>query len=144
MKHLYLLIEADSVISMDSKFYFVQVGDSQQEQRFKRFLIEAAQKNNWFFSRYDNGTTLYLQRVAGSLGQLVCTLGLQSFSSAQLVRYLKQHHKLPAKPILSASQGDALARCNPNYWFKRKISVLRNAEATERKKPKAIDNRLPV
>lgn len=140
---MYLMIDADDEVSLESKFYLVTIGQSAQELRYLRFIEAMAQAHNYYFRLYDDEASQFLQKIAASLSVPVYLMGLQMMPAAQLVRFLKQHHQTPPKPQVSAAQSDALSRCNSNYFFYRKNSVLRHAEAIKRKKPKAESVTLP-
>lgn len=136
MKKKYLLIVAGKTISMNSLFFDVHVGYSPVDQRALRFLQEIASGQNYFLQLYTTHVDEFLQHVATSLSVPMVELPFQKYSVGYLVKYLKEHKAFPSSSIVTKTAMQLRSKISHQRYFKRKISVLRLAEAETRNKPK--------
>lgn len=66
MKHRYLLIEADAEVCPTSRFYFLNIGSSLQDNRDQLYVIGLAASRGWYFELFTAKVQLFLENVAKS------------------------------------------------------------------------------
>lgn len=137
MKTKYLLIAADSTVTLESRFVITYVGDHRQDSAQLRILHQLATDRGWFLSQWDLDIANFVNRIADSLNCLVSSLPFEQHSLACLVRSLKRDKHLPEKPLTNLTQVKCRQLIDENYRYQRQLSVIRHAEALKRKKPKS-------
>lgn len=136
MKHYYLLIEANGMVSLASHFLKVSIGQSVQEQRYYKRIADYAQRHGCFFHLCDSETSEFLHRISQSLGVAVYQLGVQFITARLLAQHIAEFNALPPRPSMSRQEAAALSLFDSNFFFYRKNSVLLHAEARHADKPK--------
>lgn len=138
MKTKYLLIAADTTVTLNSRFVITYVGDHRQDSTQLRILHQLATDRGWFLSRWDLDIANFVNRIADSLNCLVSSLPFEQHSLACLVRSLKRDKSLPTKPLNNLTQIKFRQLIDENYRYQRQLSVIRHAEASRRNKPKSL------
>lgn len=137
MKTYYLIIAAAVRITPKTMFYKIAVGKSKIDQKECRFLKEYASKHGYYFSVWNYAASDFVGKIADSLSMAVYDLQVMACDVVQLARFIRHNKAMPKNQPLSFSAAFARQCLNPSALFNRQLNVLRNAEATQRKKPKA-------
>lgn len=137
MKTYYLVIAAAVRITPKTMFYKIAVGDSQIGRKECRFLKEYASRHGYYFSEWNYAASEFVNKIAESLSMAVYDLQVMACDGVQLARYIRQSNSMPNNRPISFSAAFARQCLNPSALFNRQLSVLRRAEAKQRKKPKA-------
>lgn len=137
MKTYYIVIAAAVRITPKTMFYKIAVGKSQIDQKECRFLKEYARQHGYYFSVWNYAASNFVGKIADSLSMAVYDLQMMACDVVQLARYIRHNKAMPKNKPLSFSAAFARQCLNPSVLFNRQLNVLRNAEAKQRKKPKA-------
>lgn len=141
MQSIYILIVADSSVSLASRFFQVWVSCSAQGERDCRFLERWAAETKSYWSVRNNDAADFLQRVATSLHTKVFLLPFRKITARCLVRFIKANHDVPATCEVTRAACHLRRILYPADYYLNKINVLRQAEVKQRNKPKSLDSR---
>ena len=137
MKHNWLLIIEAQSLSPSSRFYKVIAGTGKQALADLAFLKEYADRNNCFWHRWDNDAADFLMQVLESLHCNMIQLNVHHITARSLVSFIKETGDAPKKPFLTPQQVRIGSMLMPKSKFLHPLNVIRQAEAEQRKKPKA-------
>ncbi len=133
----HLLIVTGECITPCSKYYTVAVADSEQGRRDYAFLVEYANRHNYYWKRVSNETDNFRLMIAHSFGMEIYDLLSMAISARDLVRHIKVHRETPPIPGRTNAAAYYHQLFKPSAYFNRQLDVLRQAEAKKRNKPKS-------
>lgn len=141
MTRKYLLIVANTCLSLSSKYYIVSVSDSRRGIIDRHFLEEFARLQGHFFHIMDCETSEFLGKIAESFAMQVYDLPLLYIKARFLVRYIKEHKDTPKTAEIGREAANFRLIIDSERYTRHRVSVIQRAEADKRKKPKSVLDR---
>lgn len=137
MRQVHFLIAAEECITLSSRFYKIVCGGTAKDEEDLAYINLYAAIKNFYFEKYDAAVAKFLENVAQSLNVTTLDLQIIHISARELVSYMENFGTLPERPALTKNQCRVMELFKPQSYFQRQINVIRQAEAKQRKKPKA-------
>lgn len=117
MVTIYTMIAADGPISLQSKFYHIQVGNNPYAQKAFFYLGGYCHQHNYYLARRSNEDAEFRLRVAKSLGVQVYDLPCMVIKVEKLVSHLRLHNELLFHPADSANLRFFKQKTDPTFYF---------------------------
>lgn len=136
MKSYYLLIAAAEMVTKESQFFKVAIGNSSTDKDNLQKLQFFANAKGYFLQKESREVDDFLYKIAMSLGMRVFELNTTEIGIAQMIRHIQKTGAVPATSPISMTESIQRQILDPAYRFQRQINVLRKAEAKQRNKPK--------
>ena len=114
MTHIYLYIECGASLDEDSRFYFVTIGESEQETHICAYLESYALEHGHYFVLRDTYAIDFLTRclisINGSLSQV------RQCSGRELMDYFKESAPVPYSLTANQQRHELLKKIDPVYY----------------------------
>ena len=119
MKHRYLLIEASTLVDETSRFYFLNLGSTRQDNRDFLYVTALSMSKGYYFELYNEDARSFLTKVAQSLHPSSKTplhdLSIVSASFRDYVRAHKANVVLNESPNVRESRLKMKSYLDANY-----------------------------
>lgn len=111
------MIAEDSQVSLQSRFYHVQVGSTPAAQKALFYLGGYCHQMHYYLAKRSNEDAEFRLRIAESLGVQVYELPCMVAKVEKLVSHLRLHGELPFQPCDSANYRQLKESTSPSFYL---------------------------
>ena len=117
MNTIYTMIAADGEVTLQSRFYHVQVGSTPAAQKALFYLGGYCHKKHYYLAKRSNEDAEFRLRIAESLGVQLYELPCMVAKVELLVSHLRLHGDLPFQPCDSANYRQMKEQISPSFYL---------------------------